>query len=350
MSRLILVHISDLHIGSGLVGTVASSGLHGHGLLYCEKLELALQDIAAVDFPLPANEHYHYVVGGDLTRLGSDNDFYLAYGFLLNRWVLYDLQNQAEVGCRIPINDLVSVPGNHDHWNGFTPGWTKGRPPAYNPNVFPRFLDKTPWTKSIPAPENRFILELFGIDSNEGLRNKRTNLRARGEFSPPQNAANPLDPNDPRELSQLNKLLRESVDCEKKDAIPRIRAIVCHHAFNKGKQKGLAYARPLEPASLKELLEIAHHHGVAAILTGHTHDFEHKDYQEARPGGSNVLFELRCASTAQRDPQPEDQGFWVHEITLEDKQPRWNAWKYQYDRSPNVDRFAKDPLGPIPVR
>jgi hypothetical protein len=350
MSRLILVHISDLHIGSGLVGTTASNGLHGHGLLYCEKLESALQDVATVDFPLPINEHYYSVVGGDLTRLGSDNDFYLAYGFLLHHWALFDLQNQAEVGCRIPSNDLFSVPGNHDHWNGFTPGWTTGRPPAYNPNVFPRFLDKTPWMKSISAPDNSFILELFGVDSNEGLKNKRTNLRAWGEFSAPQDPQNPLDANDPRELSQLNRLLQESADREDKDEIPRIRAIVCHHAFNKGKQKGLKYARPLRPASLKELLEIAHNHGVAAILTGHTHDFEHKDYKDARPDRSNVLFELRCASTTQRDPQPEDQGFWVHEITLEDKEPRWKAWKYQYDRSLNVNRFTKDPLGPIPVR
>jgi hypothetical protein len=52
MSRLILIHLSDLHIGSGLVGTVASTGLHGHGLLYCEKLESALQDILTVDFAL----------------------------------------------------------------------------------------------------------------------------------------------------------------------------------------------------------------------------------------------------------------------------------------------------------
>lgn len=169
--------------------------------------------------------------------------------------------------------------------------------------------------------------QLIGVDSNEGLKGHRANLRASGVLSG-------------QELLKLAGLLKQSQSDQLPDRKPRIRAIICHHAFAKGKQKStLFYARPLRRQSRDDLLKTARPYDVAAVLTGHTHDFEAKDYVD--PVNGNVLWELRSASTTQMGPQPEPQGFWVHEIELQSDGPHWKAWKYQL--GPQCASFDRDP-------
>jgi hypothetical protein len=324
MNRLLIVHFSDIHLGGGIVGTRVASwgpntGLNGHELLLCEKLERAVIQLSVRDFPLEAEERLHYVASGDLTRIGSDNDYYLSYTYLLGRWVEHRLA-QRQTGLQIPVVDLYSVPGNHDHWNAYPGGL---RPPAYNSAIFPGYFEPTPWRHTLRPASGAMALELFGVDSNEGLRNSKHNLRARGVLS-----AN--------ELKTLDALLYQSVVDEQKDGTPRIRAIVCHHAFTN--QGGLLSAGPLDPQSVQDLLKLAHKYAVAAVLTGHTHYFESKDYPD--PATGNVVWELRSASTTQMDPQPQPQGFWLHEIQLSGSRIGWNAWKYQWN---GVSQFDRDP-------
>jgi hypothetical protein len=78
MSRIIVVHLSDLHVGSGLIGTrTSNAGLDGHEILYCALLQNALRNVRVKDFAIQPGETLHFIVSGDYTRTGSDNDFYL---------------------------------------------------------------------------------------------------------------------------------------------------------------------------------------------------------------------------------------------------------------------------------
>jgi hypothetical protein len=331
MDRIVLVHISDLHIGSGILGDRVATwglatGLNGHELLYCDLLRMALRTIKLRDFPLGAEERLHFVCSGDLTRIGSTNDFHLSYGYLLERWSLPDLQQRRSVGLEIPTSDLYSVPGNHDHWNGYPGGL---HPPAYSASIHPRFLEVTPWTYSIWCPNQTMALELFGVDSNRGMGLRPTNLRAGGRLWP----ADVLD---------LQMKLHVSEQQQQKDQKPRLRLIVCHHAFT---SSALLGAQPLDPHSVADLLTLAHRYDVAAILTGHTHDFEERDYTDATTG--HRTWELRSASTAQMDPQPEPQGFWVHLLECIAGRPTWCAYRYQLNAQKSA--FVQRPY-PVTVR
>jgi hypothetical protein len=153
-------------------------------------------------------------------------------------------------------------------------------------------------------------LELFGVDSNRGMAFNLTNLRAGGSLLP-------------ADIQDLEQKLRSSQQQQQKDRKPRLRAIICHHAFT---STGLISAQPLDQHSKGELIRLAHQYDVAAILTGHTHDFEARDYVD-RTG--HRTWELRSASTVQMDPQPEPQGFWVHVLECNAGQRRWLAYRYQ---------------------
>jgi hypothetical protein len=315
VDRIVLLHISDLHIGSELLGTRVATwgfwtGLNGHGSLYCDLLQTAIRTIRLHDFPLGAGERLHFVCSGDLTRIGSTNDFHLAYGFLLERWGLPDLQQRRAVGLQIPTADLHSVAGNHDHWNGYPGGL---RPPAYSASIYPRFLQVSPWVHPIWCPGQTMALELFGIDSNRGKGLAPTNLRAGGRLLP-------------GDVNDLQQKLHDSQEQQKKDRKPRLRAIVCHHALTSTGHLG---AQPLDPQSVASLLQLAHQYDVAAILTGHTHTFEEQDYVDAQTG--HRTWELRSASTTQMDPQPDLQGFWVHLLENHAGRPTWRAYRYQLD-------------------
>jgi hypothetical protein len=103
----------------------------------------------------------------------------------------------------------------------------------------------------------------------------------------------------------------------------------------------LGRAMPLEPASVGALLQLVrsytNHFAVRTVLTGHTH--YPKTWALPQPNHPQRVWELRAASTLQLDPQPASQGFWVHEIKLDDRgQPLWNAWLYSW----NGTNFVRD--------
>jgi 3',5'-cyclic AMP phosphodiesterase CpdA len=325
MSRVLLVHLADLHLGTDLlgtkVGTGLSAGLNGHSVLLCEMLQSAMIALRKKYFDIPDGEPLHFVVTGDYARTGAYGEFYLAYEFLRSSWSFIHLHRHDACGLEIPAvhgGNLYSVPGNHDHWNGHGSGI---RPPAYNAGVFPNYFDATPQRYIVPVPGQAFGLELFTVDSNEGLRNQSHNLWAAGLLSP-------------AELQGLDAKLRASKTEQAKDKMPRMRAILCHHGFdNNG---GLLSASPLAPQSVQALVALAHQHDVAAILTGHTHYFEARAYPHPRTGVNT--WELRSAATLQMAPQPAPQGFWVHEIEAERQAPTWTAWQFEWD---GLSQFAR---------
>jgi hypothetical protein len=100
-------------------------------------------------------------------------------------------------------------------------------------------------------------LEIYGIDSNSGLRGS-TNFRARGAFSP-------------HEISALDALLADSDNRIPSQGLRRVRAIVAHHSLSHA--GGVTGKEILDYSSRDDLLTMAAKYGVPCILTGHVHDF-----------------------------------------------------------------------------
>jgi hypothetical protein len=280
------------------------------------------------------------------------HDFQLVFTGLFSQldWFkeLTGTVDSMELG--LPLADTFSIPGNHDHWKGQSvvrlfpvPNF----PPAYNAGIFPKLQDTTPWRRSIPSPNGKFILELFGVDSSEGLRRQSSNFRARGRLS--QEELYGVINNSGVVLKKgLEQLLDDAKTEEAKDHVPRLRAVGCHHSF--GNHNGLADAWPLEANSMFDLLQLCRKFKVHAVLTGHTHYF--LNWQEDPLNSGWYVWELRCGSTLQRQmatpntpcTQPQPQGFLVHELTLAKGKPSWTVWKYQYGPNGTPQwKFYRDP-------
>lgn len=324
MGRIFLVHFADLHVGSGFDGDFVSSGtlrsgFNGHDRTVCRAFANAVRRVRLHDFAFTSDDVVQYVCGGDFTRTGSDNDFWLAYGLLLDAWRLPDLVRPERIGLGIPVADLHSVAGNHDHWLG----QTSLSPNPYTGAVYPRFFRDSPW-RSGPiydakqTAKRTMAVELFGIDSNRGLAMASSNLRAAGSLHY-------------TDLNTLQQHLADSQADETKDGVPYVRAIVCHHAFT---ANHFWSAQPLDDPSRKSLLDLAWKFGVVAVLTGHTHEFVENPYTNPK-NSAEKAWELRCASTTQMNPQPEPQGFYVHAIERPTggAAPTWTAHRYALDAS-----------------
>ena len=295
MGRILLVHFSDLHMGSKLLGSHHwgwISGLSGHSFLLCQHLETAFfdrlrPDTVPTDFNLGPDEELHFALSGDLTRVGSPNDFYLAYQWLLGSRTRRDPVNTPQpLGLQIPKDNLHSVPGNHDQWNGISPGMTNflHKPDAYNANLTPTWFKPTPWHVAIPSPDGDFTLDLFGVDSNSGLDGEIGNLFAEGSISGQQFVA-------------LENLLIQSQQDKRQ---PHLRAIVCHHSFY-GRFPTLCLRDP----SVKALTALAQGYDVAAILTGHLHSVIHDKHP---PGAGTSFWEIPRRRRRNAGNNPVGQG------------------------------------------
>ncbi len=327
MDKLVLVHFSDIHIGSTLLGTVRYKPLearNGHSILLCQHLQNSFsrgrRDSVPNDFELGNDERLHFVLSGDLTRVGSRNDFHLAYQWLHRQWTLPGpTQPPRHVGLTLPADDLHTVPGNHDQWDGHSPSLQQGiSPPAYNPHLAPTWFKATPWHVAIPSPKKAFVLDLFGVDSNSGLAGEGGNFFAEGAISDAQ-------------FKVLGAMLKNSRKAETADGIPRLRAIVCHHSFH---QVGATAC--LRTPSIDRLTQLAHAYDVAAILTGHMHKVAHDRYPT---NAHQVFWELRAASAVQNGEQKGLHGFSAHELAIEAGRPTWKA--HQYELAANKRRFSR---------
>jgi hypothetical protein len=271
MDRILLFHLSDLHFGSGFLGTSDPRvGLGGHEIGLCEPLQLALKEAPFEDFHITQEDKLVYFIGGDLTRSGSLHDFQLVFTALFSQLEWFkDLTGTVDaVELGLTLADTYSIPGNHDHWKGKPVQLYPYPifPPAYHAGIFPDLMATTPWRQPIPSANGKFILELFGIDSSEGLRGQSTNFRARGKLSQEElhGVKNPAGGVVRKGLEQL---LDDARSAEAADHVPRLRAVGCHHSF--GNRNGLADAWPLDGNSITNLLQLCRKFKVHAVLTGH---------------------------------------------------------------------------------
>lgn len=317
LDRIVFLQLSDVHIGRKLMNdpddfeTGLKSGYNPHDHRLLLPLENAIKDACRT---LSAGQHVNVLISGDLTAAGTDNDYAASFALVHNKW-LWKRVPKRTIGFGWPPERTFSVPGNHDHWRK-----EKWPPPAFSFEIAPAWFENTPWMRPLVGGGSRLVLELYGVDSNSGLRGRTFNMNpfAEGAIS--------LD-----ELSELERKLQNSIGQDLSKGQILIRAIVCHHAFS-GKG-GLFAAKPLDDGSRNELVRLALKYNVSVILTGHVHTFHEEDW----PKGDKVtrkVKELRCATSLQGPARAGVQGFWAHSITLSETDStldcRWSASKYQW--------------------
>lgn len=325
MDQIVIAHISDVHFGDQLFNDRFGfiSGWRPHDMELCAKLKDALEDVH-VTASLRDNESIHVVLTGDLSQHGSASNFATADTYF-HKWTLESSDSTGGLGLGLELPRLPMIPGNHDHWQ--RPGSILPRPRAYNPKIFPKPFKKTPWHERLASTEEGISLDLFGVDSNSGLAQNRTNLLAQGSISD-------------EEFGKLEALLEANPRSEPNN----VRVILCHHALSK---RWATFTWVLSPESVQELAQIVDHHGISAVLTGHTHDFlQTVDASDptTRPEG---VVELRSATTLKGPASlHKRQGFWAHRIRFDQSNNslEWTSWRYQW----NGSRFVRtvEELGP----
>ena len=317
--QIVLFHLSDIHVGDGPLpspfktfnfGYLEGYNPHDHRLLW--PLENALESARSF-VGLDKSEPINVVISGDLTKSGVDNDYATVFALLHHRWQWKFGHIQRWLGFGWPRERTFTVPGNHDHWRH------ERRPIAHARGMSPDFFEPTPWKHVIESTGGGLRLELFGIDSNSGLEQpgkpEKRNLFARGAMSE-------------EEYRKLEEMLAGSPAQRTEPDV--VRALVCHHSF-KGNTK-LPF--PLVDQSRAEICTLAQRYDIAAVLTGHTHDFGTRSWPlDPAASGPSSLKELRCATTLQATRvKPGLQGFWLHRIARlpgSSSEWEWTAWKYQ---------------------
>jgi hypothetical protein len=317
MSNIALLHCSDLHIGqepgNDQFEKIPLFRLaNAHALPLGRGLREVVDDVA-VQCGLGEDEDAYIVMSGDLTARGHAKEFVVAHSFLRSFWrEVRSPENQlAGMDVRDSLNDsaprLAAVSGNHDQWKGKSYRNNVG----YNPNLKGTHFRATYWRRAWQSGE--LELELYGLDSNAGL-STTFSLNQRGQLDLSKNG----------EVDQLEAYLGKNQSPILPDGIRyQVRALVLHHSLA---------SSGLRRDSRDRLLALAETYHIAAILTGHTHDFL-ANPMDTMPNKQRKVYELRSASTMQG---PENRsrpspGFLAHRIFVDGNRVRWKAWRYKWD-------------------
>lgn len=314
-------HISDLHFGDTLINRRGGlvPGQRPHDVGKCMALPSGLE-AAMIEAGVPDDAGIQMIVSGDLTVSGSKQQLAVAHAFIRSRPAINRLPGPyGRIGLNVGADSLGAIPGNHDHWGGNRTTLT-----AYNGSLFPNDFRATPWMKSWPSYGRDFEVDVFGIDSNSGLKppgrfavSKRlAGSLARGSIS-----------ND--EFAKLENLLQGSA-AKSSDVV---RIIVCHHSVSY--RSGLLGTLELEQTSRDRLLKLAADYGVAGILTGHAH-MSHYAMLQTRDSSGNYrrIHELRCSATVGWPMNAkEEAGFLFHRVIRQGTGWNWDIWRYGWDGS-----------------
>ena len=296
--QIILIQISDIHICEIIENNDFSGneGYWGHTPELTAALREAIVD-ATERLQLPPGVPVYVVMSGDLTSRGLAEEFPVAHTYLMSHWVR-DAAGLFCEGLDLEPDQVLTVPGNHDHWNGFEGprrfrllkpwNYLKRWPPAYTPWIFRTGFKTTPWIRSIQDPKSELLMEVYGIDSNAGLAAKSTNLRAQGRYSV-------------AEIRKLGRLLNASFKRPMAVGMRRkIRVLVSHHGIYPNTNfKWYQSALPLDSDSQRALMLLANRRQIQVMLTGHFHEVTHFGHISTLGATAHTLNEIRCAI---RDP------------------------------------------------
>jgi hypothetical protein len=251
---------------------------------------------ALEDLPVhcQTTELVNVLVSGDLTRVGNESEFAVAHTLLRSSARLTLVPPPDLLGYSVADDQFASVPGNHDQYGA-------GFMAALNPALTGVHFEVTTWHRRFVDSNDEVTLDLFGIDTNSGFipAPPGWNLPAWGAISNQQ-------------LTQLENLLNANPPVQG----PTVRALMMHHSLSYfgGPVGSLIWTSAILPFSRPRLRMICANHGVAAILTGHTHTMLCKPLQARSSGGARHTFwELRCWSTLV-GPR-KINGFLAHEIS-----------------------------------
>jgi Calcineurin-like phosphoesterase len=198
------------------------------------------------------------------------------------------------LGYSIADDQFASIPGNHDQYGA-------GFMAAQNPALTGVHFEVTPWYPRFIDSNDQVTLDLFGIDTNSGFipAPQGGNFLAWGAISNQQ-------------FTQLENLLIANPPVQGRT----VRAIIMHHSLSYlgGAVGSLIWTSALLPPSRQRLRRICANHGIAALLTGHTHTVLYKQLHARATGGARHPFwELRSWSTLV-GPR-KINGFLAHEIS-----------------------------------
>ncbi|WP_250532349.1 metallophosphoesterase [Caballeronia sp. ATUFL_F1_KS39] len=329
-SMILIAHISDLHFGDKLINRGRGLVPHQrpHDIGKCMQLPFDL-DTAMIEAGAPDDADMHVIVSGDLSVSGTSQQLAVAHAFLRSRPAISRLTGpHGKIGLDVAADLLGAIPGNHDHWDGNRTTLT-----AYNSNLFVEQFRATPWAKTWSSSSSELEIDVFGIDSNSGLKpsnpfsvaKRLTGSMARGRISD-------------EEFKQLEYHLTQSVT--KPSQTPTVRAIICHHSVSH--HGGLLGTLELEPASRDRLLTMAADYCVSAILTGHAHISHYCVVPAIDSTGSGwKVHELRCSATVGWPSGKEETGFLFHRITHDGDDWTWDVWRYGWNGSGYVSALPR---------
>jgi hypothetical protein len=310
--QVVFAQISDLHFGAKLIEPFDASF---HNPALCLNLPRALKTARSVT-DLQSNQPLHIVVTGDLTNNGGQDQFAVAHTFLHDRIRLKVAPALQFMGVG-SHEYLVTIPGNHDHWDGNV--WRHSM--AFTPAIAGLHFQATPWRYQWKSPSAKVRVSLFGVDSSSGLSPYATNRLAKGKISQD-------------ELKTLRDLLDEDVADAKKSGVEPVRTILCHHSISYYDEKYVLgplrlEANELDLGSRLSLVSLAAEYGVRAILTGDSHRAYDGSLDDFNSTNSQAPYEIRSSATLTRE-STETPGFWVHHIKQSTGVPSWIATRFDW--------------------
>jgi Calcineurin-like phosphoesterase len=298
---MLFVQISDLHI-AGMIGWFGAytnwregrperrepdrwPHSHGHDEYVATDLTSELMHLEkyAPGFPI--------LVTGDLTQKGGGSEFGLAHRFLHAYWNPKPFEEKT-VGLGAGEDRVLTIPGNHDVWNG------KILNPVVHRDVLKAHFWELPWAHVLSDYAEGVELHLVGLDSCSGLFDLSL-----AQVATAQGAV------DQAHLGRAGALFGRLWARRGGDAGAAgrqiLRAVLVHHPPD-----------CMTRSSRRTFLEWLETQQVSAILTGHTH--EHRCDDRPITGGF-PCYEFRCGTTLQAGtwgklPGMESNHFYVHRI------------------------------------
>ena len=279
-----LLHISDLHMGEHPQWVNSQRRFPGNFHPVQGHDELAAESLAREwEFILQIFPSAITVVTGDLTRQGHGHDFGCAHRFIHAYWSNHN-QPLARTGLNAGGDRVLTVPGNHDFWDGstFLGFFNVGR------NILGPHFCPLPWVIAVYSQDIPGIeLHLVGLDSCSGLpRLSFQQAIARGAI-------------DSGQLQDASRYLQEEASAAQARGNNIIRVVLVHHPPGN-------CALP----SQQEFEQWLYDNHVYAVLTGHTHR-----PTTPPPGQIRPPYHLCCGTTLQAGTLNH---FYFHSIRLEE--------------------------------
>lgn len=274
MELATFLHISDLHIGPIKPGSRDSTapriwaslswfdGLLGHSY----RSLVHIRDFYRSMQPKP-----RLIVTGDFTTCCREEEFETAAEFLGSR-LMPPKGNRVGLG----INNWkeLSIPGNHDHWNGH-PVIFGGPGPALKR----RFPSLPAVARGISLNSGHDLIFLC-IDTDAGVwPYGRTRFYARGAFL--------------EQLSALEKMLEPPRQKE-------IRVLLLHHS-----RAATGHILIITEDSRKALDDFVFSNGISVLLCGHVHQPPLlEEFPVTQHGVQRLHLEARSGTSSQRSVEP----------------------------------------------